>query len=309
MSEHSTPKAKNAATESRVRLNKFLAESGVCSRRAADRIIAEGKVLVNGKKVFELGIKVSPTDRITVEGKPLKLETEKVYLMFHKPKGVLTTLTDPENRPTIGDYVARLPQRVFPVGRLDWDSEGLILLTNDGEWANKIMQPSSEVTKTYLVKLNGKPEVSHFEKLRRGFSIPGGRVKALHIEKIRRKDGSSQYDWIKIVIDEGKNRQIRFMFEKVGFDVLKLQRIGIGKLRLGNLEKGELQFLTAVEKKKVFQTEAPESSNMSRVKKSASSKSTNPYKKNQSKFGNKKAGPKSKKYQIKASSDKDIFLD
>lgn len=235
-------------------------------------MIAEGKVLVNGKKVFELGIKVSPKDRITVDGKPLKQETQKIYLMIHKPKGVLTTLSDPENRPTIADYVNHIEHRVFPVGRLDWDSEGLVLLTNDGEWANKIMHPSSEVSKTYLVKVDGKPSDGDLIKLRKGVSIPGGKVKAIHIEKIKRKEGSKQYDWIKIVINEGKNRQIRYMFEKVGLDVLKLQRIGIGRLRLGNLEKGDIHFLSEQDRRKVFQSDRPEASNMSRVKKVLSKK-------------------------------------
>lgn len=192
--------------------------------------------------------------------------------MFHKPRGVLTTLTDPENRPTIGDYLKRFGHRVFPVGRLDWESEGLILLTNDGEWANKIMQPKADVTKTYLVKLDGKPEQTHFQRLKNGISIPGGRVKALHVERIKRKEGSKQYDWIKIVINEGKNRQIRYMFEKIGFDVLKLQRISIGRLKLGNLDRGELAFLTEQEQRKVFQSDTPQDSNMKRVKNTVSAK-------------------------------------
>lgn len=229
-------------------------------------------MLVNGKKVFELGIKVNPTDRITVSGKPIQQEKQKLYLMLHKPKGVLSTLSDPENRPTVADFIKRFDQRLFPVGRLDWDSEGLLLLTNDGDWANKIMQPNSEVTKTYLVKLDGQPQPSHFLKLKTGISIPGGRVKALHVEKIKRKEGSKQYDWIKIVINEGKNRQIRYMFEKIGFDVLKLQRISIGKLKLGHLEKGEISFLTEAEQRKVFQVDSPEGSNMARVKRTNSAK-------------------------------------
>lgn len=196
--------------------------------------------------------------------------------MFHKPKGVLTTLSDPENRPTIADYVSHIEHRVFPVGRLDWDSEGLILLTNDGDWANKIMHPSSEVSKTYLVKLDGKPTDVDFIKLRKGVSIPGGKVKALHVERIKRKEGSKQYDWIKIVINEGKNRQIRYMFEKIGMDVLKLQRIGIGRLKLGNLERGDIHFLSEQDRRKVFQSDRPATSNMSRVKKTLSQKRQSP---------------------------------
>ncbi len=241
-----------------LRLNKFLADSGICSRRAADGIIADGRVLVNGKKVFELGIKVNPKeDRITVDRKPIKQVTDKVYLMLHKPKGILTTMEDELGRPTVAQYLETLPHRVFPVGRLDWDSEGLLLFTNDGEFANKVMQPKNDITKTYLVKVDGQPDDKHLNRLRMGVSIPGGRVRAIHIEKISRKEGSKQYNWIKIVINEGKNRQIRYMFEKIGYDVLKLQRIAIGQLKLGNLDRGELTYIDETDLKKVFLKDLP----------------------------------------------------
>ncbi len=240
-----------------VRLNKFLADSGICSRRAADTIISDGRILVNGKKVFELGIKVNPADRITFDGKPIKQTAQKIYLMLHKPKGVLTTLEDELGRSTVADYLGDVPHRVFPVGRLDWDSEGLLLFTNDGDFANKVMQPKEEITKSYLVKLDGRPEDAQLTRLRQGVSIPGGRVKALSVEKITRKDGSKQYQWVKIVINEGKNRQIRYMFEKIGFDVMKLQRIAIGQLKLGNLDRGELTYLDEVDLKRVFVKDLP----------------------------------------------------
>lgn len=248
---------KTTTTTGSVRLNKFLADSGICSRRAADTIISEGRILVNGKKVFELGVKVSPTDRITFDGKPVKQSTQKIYLMLHKPKGVLTTLEDELGRATVADYLGDVGQRVFPVGRLDWDSEGLLLFTNDGDFANKVMQPKEEITKSYLVKVDGQPQDPQLLRLRQGVSIPGGRVKALSVEKIKRKEGSKQYSWLKIVINEGKNRQIRYMFEKIGFDVLKLQRIAIGQLKLGNLERGELTYLDEVDLKRVFVKDLP----------------------------------------------------
>lgn len=248
---------KTTNTPGHVRLNKFLADSGICSRRAADTVISEGRILVNGKKVFELGIKVSPSDRITFDGKPVKPVTQKIYLMLHKPKGVLTTLDDELGRTTVASFLGDIHQRVFPVGRLDWDSEGLLLFTNDGDFANKVMQPKNDITKTYLVKVDGRPEDGALTKLRQGVSIPGGRVKALSVEKITRKDGSKQYQWLKIVISEGKNRQIRYMFEKIGFDVLKLQRIAIGQLKLGNLDKGELAYLDEVDLKRVFVKDLP----------------------------------------------------
>lgn len=239
-----------------VRLNKYIAECGAASRRRADELISEGSVLVNGKKVYELGTKVYPgVDRITVKGKPLKPPTHKIYILFNKPKHVVTTMNDPMDRPTIADYFDRLPVRVFPVGRLDWDTEGMILLTNDGEFAQKVNHPSEEIMKTYLVKINGRASSEQLEKMRRGVSIIGGKVSAKGIERIRRGD-SSKYDWIKIMISEGKNRQIRQMFEKIGFDVMKLQRVAIGRLRMPtSLKRGEYVFLTEKGLDKIFQRE------------------------------------------------------
>lgn len=244
-----------SSSNKNTRLNKVIADSGLVSRRAADRLIEEGSVTVNGKKVYELGVKVDPTkDKIIVGGKPLRSKGEAIYALFHKPKGVLTTMEDPLGRPTVKNYIEDLPMRLFPVGRLDWDSEGLLLLTNDGDWANKIMNPKSEVTKTYLVKVDGSPTQDHLHKLRRGVSIPGGKVSALHVSRIKKSgEKKTQYDWLKIVITEGKNRQIRYMFEKIGFDVLKLQRVAIGRLRIGNVDRGQLVFLNDVAAQRVFQ--------------------------------------------------------
>lgn len=241
----------------RIRLNKYIADCGIASRRHADELIAEGQVMVNGKKVYELGVKIDPSvDRITVKGKPLKPLAQKVYVMFHKPRNVVTTMHDPEGRPTIGDFFARLPVRIFPVGRLDWDTEGLILLTNDGEFSQAVTHPSKEITKTYLAKVSGHPTEEQLNKLRRGISIIGGKVAAKSVERIRRStpgQKSDQYDWIKIVITEGKNRQVRLMFEKIGFDVMKLQRVAIGRLRIGNLERGQYMELNLKDIEKVFE--------------------------------------------------------
>ncbi len=242
-----------------VRLNKALAEAGIASRRKADRLIEQGLVQVNGKKVYELGIKVDPAkDKIVVEGHPVTFYHKKVYLMLNKPTSVLTTLSDPEGRPTVKDYFDKYPIRIFPIGRLDWDSEGLLLLTNDGEFANSVMHPRGEVTKTYHVKINGQPEKSDLDKLLRGVTIPGGKAKVRHIEKLKRPEGSTQYDWYKVVISEGKNRQIREMFLKIGFDVMKLQRVSIGRLKLGSLPKGEWTEITDSQLKKIFIPDLPE---------------------------------------------------
>lgn len=226
-----------------VRLNKFLAVSGVAARRKADLLIEEGAVKVNGKTVFELGVKIHPEkDRVTVNGKPVKPVGLKIYIALYKPESVLTAMSDEHGRSTVADYLKKVPFRVFPVGRLDWDTEGLLLFTNDGDFSQKISHPKSKVPKTYLAKIDGDPTPYQLEKLKKGVTIPGGKVKALEAKKIHVGD-SEKYKWIKIVITEGRNRQIRKMFEKIGFDVKKLKRVAIGELQIGNLRKGEMAFL------------------------------------------------------------------
>jgi 23S rRNA pseudouridine2605 synthase len=195
-------------------------------------------------------------DRIIVDGKALKAKSMNLYLMLNKPKGVLTTMEDPLERPTIKDFLDDVPFRVFPVGRLDWDSEGLLLLTNDGELANRVMNPKSEITKTYLVKLDKAPKPEHLQKLLRGVSIESGRVTARHVEKVKR--GEDKHPWYKIIITEGKNRQIRQMFEKIGCDVLKLQRVAIGRLKLGALSRGELVYLNDAAVERIFLKDDPD---------------------------------------------------
>ncbi len=239
------------------RLNKLISESGVASRRQADKLIEEGEVTVNGKRVFELGIKVdSSKDRIFVSGKPLKITQSKIYIALHKPQGILTTMNDPFNRPTIARYVEQMPVKVFPVGRLDWDSEGLLLLTNDGDMAQKITHPKHEVTKTYLVKLQREPTSDQVRRLLRGVTIMGGKVSAKSLAKVPR--GKAEHPWYKIVITEGKNRQIRQMFEKINNDVLKLQRVAIGCLKLGKLKRGDWEILDSADLKRVFIPDRPE---------------------------------------------------
>jgi 23S rRNA pseudouridine2605 synthase len=248
----SRPKATPPAEKPLIRLNKFLADCGVASRRKADEIIEAGKVQVNGKTVYELGVRVhSNDDRVTVEGKPIRLVNQKIYVIFYKPENVLTSMEDPEGRPTVADFMEHLPVRVFPVGRLDWDTEGLLLLTNDGDFSQKVMHPREEIPKTYLVKINGHPRPEQLKKLMTGVTIPGGRVRAILAERAKVGD-SKLYDWIKIVISEGKNRQVRHMFTKIGFDVKKLKRVAIGQLTLGQLQKGEHAFLDEGSLEKIF---------------------------------------------------------
>lgn len=274
---------KNISTEKKstteVRLNKLLAERGISSRRGADKIIAEGQVTVNGKKVYELGVKVNPhVDNIVVDGVPLRSKNQNLYIMFHKPKNVITSMTDPLGRVTVADYMTAVPGRVFPIGRLDWDSEGLIIMTNDGDFANKVMHPKSEVTKTYYVKLSGQPRADQIDKLYKGVSIPeGGKVRAKLVEKIKMDKSkttktSTKFDWYKIVITEGKNHQVREMFKKIGYDVLKLQRVAIGKLKLGQLERGDLVYLSEGALDKIFIPDLPNNPNDFKSNKAKSTK-------------------------------------
>lgn len=226
-----------------IRLNKFIAESGLTSRRKADDLIREGSVQINGHTVKELGVRVQPgKDRVTVDGKLIRPANQQLYVAFYKPENVLTSMSDPHGRPTVKDYMEELPVRVYPVGRLDWDTEGLLLLTNDGEFAQKIAHPRAAIPKTYLAKLDGVPTREQLDKLLRGVSIPGGKASALHVSRVP-LGTSQQYAWYKIIINEGRNRQVRKMFEKIGFDVKKLKRVAIGQLEIGHLKKGQYVFL------------------------------------------------------------------
>lgn len=230
------------------RLQKILSELGIASRRKAEELILEGRVTVNGK-IAVIGMKADPAvDYIKVNGKliscPVKKAAQKVYLMFNKPKNVVTTLSDPEGRPAVKDYLKGVKYRVYPVGRLDYDSEGMLLLTNDGDFANAVMHPSQKMPKTYLVKVKGIIEEDRIEKLRRGIKLEDGMTMPAKVKKIRIPENNS---WIEITIYEGRKRQIRRMLEKVGHPVLKLKRTGINGLKLGNLKTAEIRHLTQEE--------------------------------------------------------------
>ncbi len=238
-------------TQKKIRLNKYIAQSGLASRRKADELIVGGSVKVNGHIITEMGSLVDPTsDSVKVGRKLIKPATELLYFMLNKPASVLSTVSDPEGRKTVMDYCEEITERVFPIGRLDWDSEGLLLLTNDGDFSQAVAHPKERIAKTYLVKISGKITDQKLEKLRNGITIPGGRVKALVAERTPHKQ--TKYDWIKLIIEEGKNRQIRYMMEKVDCDVIKLQRVAIGMLTLGKLKKGQLRQLSETEVDKIF---------------------------------------------------------
>lgn len=226
-----------------MRINKYIAECGYASRRAADQLIKDGKVKVNGKLIAELGMDVDETrDTVTVDGEKLEPVGRYIYIMLNKPKGCVCTVDDDKGRKTIMDYVDITRERVFPVGRLDYDTEGLLLLTNDGALTHKLTHPSHEVGKSYVVKITSEVPENDLALMRNGMDIGEGdktgraKVKLLGIE-----DGIYRYE---LTIYEGKNRQVRRMFEKVGKEVLFLKRVAVGELRLGGLARGKCRFLT-----------------------------------------------------------------
>jgi 23S rRNA pseudouridine2605 synthase len=230
------------------RLQKIIAAAGVASRRKAEELITSGHVQVNGTVITELGSKADPeADHIRVNGKLLHGEQRHTYLLLNKPKGYVTTVKDPENRPTVMDLVRGVRGRVYPVGRLDYASEGLLLLTNDGELANRLMKAASHVPKTYLVKVAGTPNDDAIAKLRAGVSIAtdeGKRVRtgpaAVRIVK------EAANPWYEVTLIEGRNRQIRRMFEVVGHHVEKIKRVRYGPLTL-DVPPGEFRSLTLKE--------------------------------------------------------------
>ena len=231
------------------RLQKIIAAAGVCSRRKAEELITAGRVSVNGKVVTELGSKANPgQDSIKVDGRLLaqRDSARKTYLLLNKPKGYVTTVSDPEGRPTVMNLLrqgkAPIADRVYPVGRLDWATEGLLLLTNDGELANQLTRAASHVPKTYLVKVSGKPRESDLEKLRSGVSIATGaegrRVKTAPA-RIQLAHNATN-PWYEVTLTEGRNRQLHRMFERIGHHVEKIKRVRYGPLEL-DVEPGRFR--------------------------------------------------------------------
>ena len=228
-----------------IRLNKFLAQAGVASRREVDKMIAEGRIEVNGQVVQVLGYKIDDEkDRVDVEGRRVEKEEELVYLMINKPPGYLVTLKDNFQRPTIQQLLPSLRKRVFPVGRLDYDSSGLLLLTNDGELAYRLTHPRFKVPKAYLVKVKRDPDPSELTRLEKGIYLDGKKTAPAKIAQIR---GDPKKSLLKIEIYEGRKREVKRMFQAIGHKVLQLQRINFGGLGLGNLKMGKWRFLTRKE--------------------------------------------------------------
>ncbi|MFM9279014.1 pseudouridine synthase [Paenibacillus jiagnxiensis] len=234
------------------RLQKILAQAGVASRRKCEELILAGKVEVNGETVTELGTKADPAqDIITVNGKPIKTE-QKVYLMINKPKGVITSASDPEGRKIVSDYLKGIKERVYPVGRLDYDTEGLLLLTNDGEFANLLTHPRHHVPKTYLATVKGVPHGTELDKLRQGIQLEDGMTAPAEVE-YKDVDPDGKESVIQITIYEGRNRQVRRMFEAISHPVIRLKRIAFGDLLLQNLKRGLTRPLTKDEVNRLTQ--------------------------------------------------------
>lgn len=233
-----------------IRLQKVLAQAGVASRRAAEEMIRQGRVQVNGRVVAELGTRVDPEkDEIRVDGSVIPLTEVKVYLLFYKPKHCVTTLRDPQGRKTVLDFIPDMGARVFPVGRLDYDAEGLLILTNDGLLANRLQHPRYGVPKTYEVKVKGHLDERALNRLRSGVTLEEGRTAPAEVSVMRVLPRAT---WLRIILHQGWYRQIKRMGEVVGHPVLKIKRVGYGPLGLGNLEPGALRRLDSHEVQRLY---------------------------------------------------------
>ncbi len=245
--------------ERATRLQKVLAEAGVASRRAAEGLIREGRVSVNGQVVTELGVKVDPErDEVAVDGRTLRRPTERVYVMLNKPAGVLSTARDPQGRPTVLHLVAGVGARLFPVGRLDADTEGLLLLTDDGELAHRLLHPRFHVPKTYLAEVRGSLPQAALARLATGVELEDGRTAPAEVRLVRR---GAERSVVELTLREGRKRQVKRMLAAVGHPVLTLRRVSFGPLTLGRLPVGSWRRLTRREVEALRRTLPAESHN------------------------------------------------
>ena len=232
-----------------VRLQKYIADCGVASRRKAEELIQQRRVKVNGTLVTEMGIKVSDADLVEVDGKVIKPENKKVYIMLNKPSGYVTTVKDQFGRPTVIDLLKGVRERVFPVGRLDYETTGLLILTNDGDFAYKMTHPKHKIEKTYLATIAGIPTDEEISRFERGLKIEDYITAPAKLKIITKKERTCV---VEVTIHEGRNRQVRKMCEAIGHPVLSLKRISLGKLTLGNLAEGDWRELTRDEVKSLL---------------------------------------------------------
>jgi 23S rRNA pseudouridine2605 synthase len=232
------------------RLQKILSQAGIASRRAAEQMIAEGRISVNGSTITEPGTKADAArDEIRVDGRLISCDTERIYILLHKPQGVVTTLSDPQGRPIVTDLLEGLTERVFPVGRLDYDSEGLLILTNDGEFSQRLQHPRYGIPKTYRVKVEGNPGKNEIQLLANGIDLPDGRFVPISVS-LEKKNRESA--WLRMTISEGRNRVIRRAFDSLGHSVCRLVRIAVGDLTLEGVSEGAWRRLTPMEVKRLL---------------------------------------------------------
>ena len=227
-----------------MRLQKYMAACGVASRRKAEEMIAEGHVTVNGVKITEMGTQVEEGDEVRVDGQVIRPEAEKRYVMYHKPAGEVTTVSDPEGRRCVLDHFRDYPVRLYPVGRLDYDSEGLLLLTNDGTLTERMLHPSHQLDKTYLARVSGSVTMDEVRQLRAGVMLDDHKTAPAKVRVIKLE---AEATVVLVTIHEGRNRQVRRMFEETGHQVMQLRRVRFGPLDLGDLPRGKWRELTAEE--------------------------------------------------------------
>lgn len=227
-----------------------MAQCGVASRRASEQIILQGRVTVNGELIDYMGYEVDPDrDKVEIDGEEIKPEAKKFYILLNKPKGYVTTVKDEFDRPTVMELVGDVHARIYPVGRLDYDTSGLLIMTNDGEFANILTHPSHSVDKGYIATLNTMPDSDAIKQLREGIELDGKLTAPAKVEILKPLKRNCE---IKVTIHEGRNRQVRRMFEAVGAEVVSLKRISVGNVTLGNLPEGKWRHLNDAERHKLI---------------------------------------------------------
>jgi 23S rRNA pseudouridine2605 synthase len=229
-----------------IRLQKILADAGIASRRASEQLILDGRVSVDGNQIFELGIKFDPEiSKVEVDGEAIKLNKVKTYLAFYKPRGVISTMSDPEGRPNLGDFFEERNERLFHVGRLDKESEGLILLTNDGTFTHRATHPSYGMNKKYLLEIEGQFLKEHIDQLLKGVVLEDGMARALEVKVVR--EVNPKHHWVEVSLHEGRFHIIRRMFEFLEIEVIRLIRTEFGPISIGEIKEGRWRALNSVE--------------------------------------------------------------
>ena len=235
------------------RIQKILAKAGIASRREAEGMVIEGRIMVNGRIVDTLGFKADPLkDHIKVDGRRLTHFEPQITLLLNKPRGYLSTVKDPKGRPTVMDLLKRVKWRTYPVGRLDFDAEGLLILSNDGDLTYLLSHPRFSIPRTYLVKVRGVPDEKKLTRLKRGLMLEDGMARVVSLQMLQQGEKNS---WVRVVVTEGRNRLVKRIFSAVGHPVLKLKRVEFGPIQLGDLPIGQFRYLSPAEVKKLKSSE------------------------------------------------------